>query len=106
MHQCLSFLQQNGIFVWRQNSGAVRVGKRFVRFTSIKGVSDIIGLTSDGRFIAVECKRERGGVLSPEQKKFLESVKRNGGIGIVANSLDTLISELKKNNVKLLINFL
>lgn len=106
MHQCLSFLQQNGIFVWRQNSGAVRVGKRFIRFTSIKGVSDIIGLTSDGRFIAVECKREKGGVLSPEQKMFLESVKRNGGIGIVANSLDTLISELKKNNVKLLINFL
>lgn len=60
LHQCLEYLKMKGIYCWRQNSGAVRIGKRFVRFTSINGVSDIIGILPDGRFLAIECKREQG----------------------------------------------
>lgn len=59
-----------------------------------KGISDIIGCMPDGRFLAIEVKKE-GGKLTPEQAEFLEKVRNQNGIGILAYSLDDVILRLE-----------
>ena len=95
LKSCLEYLDIRGIYHWRQNTGALKVGNRFVRF-GIPGVSDILGILPDGRFLAVECKRPKGGVLSPCQKDFLGNIQRNGGVAIVAHSASELHEELER----------
>lgn len=95
----LYFLNAKGIYCWRQNSGCAKIGNRYIKFTSINGIADIIGIAKDGRFLAIECKREKGGVLSDSQKAFLESIEKNGGITIIANSLDTVIERLVQEKI-------
>ena len=94
LKDCLGYLNLCGIYCWRNNTGAVRVGKRFVRFGK-KGSSDILGIMPDGKFLAVECKRENGGILSDDQKEFLQSITDNGGIAIVVNSVESLKIKLE-----------
>ena len=82
---CLAVLRLRGVFAYRQNQGAFHPqgkNQRFVRFTSINGISDIIGVMPNGRFIAVECKRS-GNVPTADQQTFLDAVNRRGGLGIV-----------------------
>ena len=85
---CLRWLWDHGYFVWRNNVGAAKVGRRWLRF-GLKGSSDILGVGPAGRLLAVECKTAKG-VLSPEQAEFLMRVKRGGGIAIVARSVSDL----------------
>ena len=102
---CLDLLRLRGIFCWRQKCGGVslQVGadhrERFVRFTSINGVSDIIGVLPGGRIICVECKRP-GGRLTPDQIEFQNAVRRRGGLALViyddADLADILDRELRK----------
>ncbi len=102
---CLDLLRFRGVFAWRQNCGGVSmpVGadrrERFVRFTSINGVSDIIGILPNGRFLAVECKRA-GNKPTPDQIEFMNAVRRRGGVALVvydvANLADILDRELQK----------
>lgn len=99
--QCLEYLQANKIYCWRNNTGCAKIKGSFVRYGFV-GSSDILGICPDGRFLAVECKRTNGGVLSKEQVKFLEKIKLSGGVAIVANSLTSLINQLNENKVKLL----
>lgn len=87
--ECLDWLHLNGIFAYRQNTGAAEyIGgngrKRFVRFGE-KGASDIIGILPGGRFLAVECKAENGR-LSEYQIEYLANVRRMGGLAVVAKS--------------------
>lgn len=96
--QCLEYLQAKGIYCWRNNTGVLRSGGRFVRFGMV-GSADILGITKDGRFLAVECKREKGGVLSDEQKTFLFNISHNRGVAIVVNSLESMITQLQENKV-------
>ena len=51
------------------------------------GVSDLIGWTEGGRFVAVEVKGPRGRVTD-EQAAFIELVRRSGGLAGVARSVD------------------
>lgn len=101
---CLEYLRIRRIFHWRQNSGAFRTQSgRWFKCCSIKGVSDILGVLPDGRFLAVECKSESGGRLSPEQKEFLSNINANGGLGVVVHSVDELANALelaKENQVR------
>lgn len=98
LQACLAYLQFKGIYCWRNNTGAVKIGRRFIRY-GFKGSADILGICPDGRFLAVECKREKGGVISEYQKDFLQNITTRGGVAIVCNSLEVLISELKEKNV-------
>ena len=93
----------------RMNVGATRVddatrkrGFRYVAF-GFPGLSDIIGQTIAGRFVAVECKKpggwpkpetfarwQREGVGQDKRKRrllaqlsFLQTVESNGGIAFV-----------------------
>lgn len=57
-----------------------------------KGSADILGILPDGRFLAVECKREKGGVLSKEQIEFRDRIKENKGVYILVHSVEELIA--------------
>ena len=78
----------------RMNSGAVRIGKRFVRF-SWKGCPDILGQLKDGRLIGVEVKAAKG-KLRPEQTIFLERIRLAGGVAFMARNCLDVMQELDK----------
>jgi len=99
-NECMKVLDLLGIFHWRQNTGSFKVGKRFIRTSSFPGISDILGIMPDGRFLAIECKREKGGIISASQKLFLETIGQNKGLAIVTNNPQELM-ELLQNELKL-----
>jgi penicillin-binding protein-related factor A (putative recombinase) len=72
-------LTWRGHDVWIQNNIAVRKRK----FIGRLGVSDVIGITKDGRWVACEVKTlyDR---LSDEQITFLNNVKKAGGLAFIA----------------------
>ena len=77
MHQKISWLA-------RMNTGATKIGERFIRF-GFPGLSDIIGQTLDGRFVAIEVKRE-GEKPTEEQQAFLQMVAQHNGIAGCAHT--------------------
>lgn len=94
VNSCISYLNIAGHYVWRNNSGFFKhdyttkagINKRSVMRAGVKGSSDILGVTKDGKFLAVECKRE-GGEVTPTQQVFLDEITAHGGIAIVAYSI-------------------
>lgn len=93
----LKYLQALGVVAWRMNSGVAwlpgRGGrKQPVRF-GIVGLSDILGLLPNGRFLAIEVKRADE-EPTPEQRAFLEAVRSSQGRAFVARSLNDVVREL------------
>lgn len=88
---CLHFLHLRGILAWRCNSGATvaehKGKRRFIKYQSINGVSDILAVLDGGKILAVECKNP-GNKPSPDQASFLEGVASRGGVAVVAYSVD------------------
>lgn len=76
----------------RMNSGAVRMGSRFVRFGFV-GCPDVLGQLRDGRLLGVEVKAPRG-KLRPEQSIFLDRILSAGGVAFVARDLRDVLREL------------
>lgn len=70
--------------VWPQNNLSVR-GRKFV---GRKGVSDILGITPSGLFLAAEVKTIND-VLSVDQILFLNDVKQSGGVAFIAKQSKT-----------------
>ncbi len=81
-----------GAFVVKRTDRLGQVHRSYVR-CGFGGLSDIIGLLRDGRFLAVEAKRSKGGVVSPEQREFLASVAECGGVAFIARSA----ADVKRN---------
>lgn len=53
-----------------------------------RGISDLIGVAPDGRFVAVEVKSTgKEKTATPEQLDFISEVLQRGGIGVVASSV-------------------
>ena len=78
----------------RMNSGAARIGKRFVRF-GWPGCPDVLGQLKDGRLLGVEVKASKGR-LRPEQSIFLERIRCAGGVAFVARDCRDVFCELDK----------
>ena len=76
----------------RMNSGAARMGSRFVRF-GWPGCPDVLGQLKDGRFLGVEVKAAKGRA-SPEQALFLDRIRCAGGVAFVARDLAAVVREL------------
>ena len=93
--EVLKALRNHPMVAWceRQNSGAARVGNRFIRF-GWPGCSDVIGQLRDGRFLAVECKAPKGRVR-PEQQAFIDRVRSGGGVAFVAKNCLDVFDALK-----------
>jgi len=100
----LQFLALHHIPAWRVNTGAAKIGGRFLRFGS-PGMSDILGIrvvhaTSlmkrpilVGRLLAIEVKTATGRV-TPAQQAFLTLVNAHGGLAFVARSVEDVRKEL------------
>lgn len=84
-------LTWRGHDVWIQNNIAVRKRK----FIGRLGVPDIIGITKEGRWVACEVKTV-GDRLSDDQIKFLNEVKKAGGLSYLACQSATGQVELKE----------
>jgi hypothetical protein len=96
--QCLQLLRLRHVFAWRVNGGAAHFGsgprKRFVRFASINGISDILAcLPPDGRLLAVEVKQP-GRRVTPHQQAFLAAVCAAGGLALVVDDVRQLEAAL------------
>ena len=94
-------LSKAGILVWRNH---VALSKQESGHTARSGLAvgsaDLIGLVPpSGRFLAIECKRPKGGRLSERQRDWLEVVRRCGGIAGIARSVEeafALIDQARK----------
>lgn len=97
-NQIMQYLRLKRIFAWRQNTGAFimqdKGRKRFIR-CGIAGLSDIIGILPGGKFLAIELKVP-GGRLTKAQKNFLEMIRKNNGIAIVAFCLDDVMEVIER----------
>ncbi len=92
--EVLKALRASPLVAWaeRQNTGAAKVGNRFIRF-GWPGCSDVIGQLRDGRFLAVECKAPKGRA-SLEQTVFLERVRSGGGVAFIARNCRDVFAAL------------
>ena len=72
-------------WVERMNSGAAKIGSRFVKF-GFPGCPDVLGQLRDGRLLAVEVKAPAGR-LSPDQEIVLDRIRSAGGAAFVARDL-------------------
>ncbi len=95
--QIREFLEINKLAIYRNNTGALKVGKSFVRY-GVVGSPDFIGFDKKGRYVGIECKVGYN-KQSKEQVAFQELCKRNNAIYILCYSLDECIEKLKKNEV-------
>lgn len=62
------------------------------------GIPDILACIN-GKFVAVEVKRTKGGIVSALQKAQIEKIKENGGIAGVANSIEEFLEILKEGKL-------
>lgn len=76
----------------RMNSGAAKVGGRFIRF-GFTGCPDVLGQLKDGRLLGVEVKAPTG-KLRPEQAVFLERINGAGGLGFMARDCRDVFAAL------------
>jgi predicted porin len=93
----IRYLKIHRAVAWaqRMNTGAVSMGdSRYMRF-GFKGCSDIIGQLYDGRFLAIECKSDKGR-LTEEQRNFIERVNRHGGLAGMVRSIDEVDALLQR----------
>lgn len=94
------YLRVQGIFCWRQNTGAARYGgskgkkPRFVRYGE-PGISDVLGMMKDGRFLAIEVKLPGNEEPSDNQKEFMAKVRASKGITFVATCIEDVRDKLE-----------
>ena len=89
----LDYLRVHRVFHWRANTGAAKVGKRFIRF-GVPGVPDICCIQR-GVFIGIEVKAPDG-KLSLVQAMFAEEVKLAGGLYRVCRSIEDVDAALEE----------
>lgn len=92
VRDCLEYLHLRNIHAWRNNSGAVKTGDRFIRFGAV-GSPDIMGILPYGRLLCVECKIGRN-KLSRSQQEWLERAKEAGAKTCVVYSLEELMEQV------------
>ena len=94
-------LSEAGCTVWRVETAGAWLGRQIHRegntvtltnarmFTTglCKGGADIVGIAPCGRFLAIEVKTKTGRPTN-DQLRFIEAVKRAGGIAGIARSVD------------------
>lgn len=91
LNQCLAWLRLQGWFAWRNNTGARKIGKHFVRW-GVPGSADILALRN-GVFLSLEIKRPGSRthkVRKAQQEQWADEVRRHGGLALTVRSLDEL----------------
>jgi len=100
----LDYLTARSIFCFKvNNTGIWDPHRKVFRLAKsqyiIKGVADIIGIFG-GRMLAIEVKTpQRRRALSEAQKAFLDTVRLQGGISILATSIEDVANALEEYEV-------
>ena len=94
---CLEYLRLRRIFCWRNNTGALPVGDRLVRFGR-KGSGDVFALLPGGRFCSIEAKRP-GNKPTAHQAAFAQEVRAAGGVALCVYSVGELEDLLRAEGV-------
>jgi len=98
----LAYLAMRGdCFCWRSNTAMLspRPGA-FVRF-GLPGAPDIMCVQAPyGSLVGIEVKRERGGEVSEEQKRWGENLKNHGGLYVVARDVETVQAALGEEKAR------
>ena len=101
----MDYLHFRQIFCWQNASGSFArvyrrkddsLGRSFFK-AGHPGLSDIIGIMPDGRFLAIEVKAEKGRV-APHQQEFIDSINARGGVAFVARSVHEVEEALPRKN--------
>lgn len=98
-HLISQYLMHKGYFFWWNATTGIfdprtkKFRKNRGKF-QMNGVSDILGMTKEGRFFAIECKSPTSKRVTEDQLAFLNRVNVAGGIGIVARSVDDVLPYL------------
>lgn len=82
----IQYLRYKGYFVWKQNNVGIKKANGSYIPTTMRGISDILGISKDGKFIAIEVKMGKN-KPTEYQEMFLEEIKSRKGIAIVAYDL-------------------
>jgi len=91
----IELLTALGFKAWRQNSGKIRIGRRWVVLGE-EGTPDVMGFDlKTGLIIGIE--RKKDDVLSKKQIEWLDLIEGAHGIAIVARSNQDVIDGLKKH---------
>lgn len=89
---CIQLLRLRGIFHFRNNTGATKIGGRYVRFGA-PGSPDIVACVN-GQFVGIEVKRP-GGKLSEAQEAVQNALHRAGGHYLVVRDVSDLHAALE-----------
>lgn len=81
-------LSNLGVITWRNNTFKLPDPEtgRWVTGGLCEGSSDLIGITPDGRFLAIEVK-VKGKRPTKAQTRFIDIVRKHGGVAGVAHSV-------------------
>lgn len=83
-----------GARLWRNQVGKYELADgRWLSSGLCVGSSDLIGITPDGRFLAIEVKRP-GKTATPEQRAFVSLVRAMGGVAGVCHSVEEFLALL------------
>lgn len=85
------------VCLWRNHVGVLRDERGVThRFGLAVGSADLIGiLAPSGRLIALECKSETGR-LRPEQRAWLDVVRRFGGFAAIVRSAEEALAAVER----------
>jgi hypothetical protein len=94
MRSIMIAASREGHRLFRNNVGAVKAadGPWIHYGVGGKGGSDLIGMTRQGRFAAIEVKAS--GKPTVEQTEFIEMVRRQGGVAGVAYNIEEALEIL------------
>jgi len=90
LRACLQYLRLRHHLVSRINNGAFQtVRSGWIKCTDTPGIPDILGITFDGRGLAVECKSDTGR-LNRHQEIYRAAFLARGGLYVVARGVEDL----------------
>ena len=99
IQQVKQVIKATGIKLQRINTGCFAIGtgvnRRFIK-TADAGTCDFEGYDNKGRFVAIECKRPVGGILSPAQRERIEDINKKGGVAFVVHSGEEALKQLQE----------
>lgn len=104
--QILMYLKAKRVFVWKNKTTGTfnnKAGKYIKSPYQLNGVSDILGILPDGRFLAIEVKRpyvrgvQSAGKPTREQLRFINNINNFGGVAFVCDSIESLRENLKSH---------
>lgn len=83
------YLKSRGVYFWVNQAGKIP-GRKLLK----TGISDLLGVMSNGRILAIEIKSAKG-KTTPEQIQFINDITQRKGLAFVAYSVSDVEEQLR-----------